>query len=437
MMKFGGAALADGPAVERACGIVRDLGGERPVVVVSAHQGVTALLDGVARAAANGQIDGDRVRIRHKSLLRQLGLDADLLDRFFAELASLLAAIARERRLLPGERDLVLSCGERMSARIVARALERAGVHATPVDAFDLGLTTDSNHGAARPLPESRAAVRASLLQVPGVPVVTGFLARDRHGNLTTLGRNGSDWTAALVAEAVGAADLELWKAVGGILTADPAIVPEARVVERLSFEDAATLAAHGAEVLHPQALEPAARAGVRVRFLDVRAPRSAGTVLERLEPPAGPACLAARRRLLCLGFRGEEPGSQVDGLRELSGALARHGVDPALCTTREDRARAYLVPGPAVDGLLAEVVRRASVEKDLACAALVGGASLDPGIPARALEALDRAGLPVVEAIVGTERPAQVFVLREGDLERAVRELHAAFFSREGARIP
>jgi aspartokinase len=147
----------------------------------------------------------------------------------------------------------------------------------------------------------------------------------------------------------------------------------------------------------------------------------------------AGPAGIAARRRLLCAEFRGEDPGSCADALRE----LARHAIEPVLCTTREHSARAYLVPGPPVDALLADLVRRASVEKDLACAALVGGASLDPGIPARALEALDRAGVPVVEAVVGAERAGQIFVLHEADLERAVRELHSAFFTREDARVP
>jgi aspartokinase len=145
----------------------------------------------VAREAAEGEVDRDRVRIRHRSLLRELRLDSELLDRYFAELASILRGIAQQKRLSPDERDLVLSYGERMSARIVAHALKSQGVPATPVDAYDLGLISDSNHGAARPLLESRSRVRSALLGVPGVPVVTGS-CKDRHGNLTTLGRNGS-----------------------------------------------------------------------------------------------------------------------------------------------------------------------------------------------------------------------------------------------------
>lgn len=320
-MKFGGAALRDGPAVERACAIVRDLGGDRPVVVVSAHQGVTGLLDLVAREAAEGEVDRDRVRIRHRSLLRELRLDSELLDRYFAELASILRGIAQRRKLPPDERDLVLSYGERMSTRIVAHALKSQGVPATPVDAYDLGLISDSNHGAARPLLESRSRVRSALLEVPGVPVVTGFLAKDRHGNLTTLGRNGSDLSAALVAEAVGAAELELWKSVGGMMTADPAIVPEARVIERMSFEDAAALAGHGAEVLHPDALEPALRAGIAVRFRDVRDPRNPGTELEARASSPGPVAIAVRRvadrALVALVGRGDGGARALESLLE------------------------------------------------------------------------------------------------------------------------
>ena len=336
-MKFGGAALMDGPAVERACGIVRDLGGERPVIVVSAHQGVTSLLDAVAKAAATGEVDRDRVRIRHRSLLRELGLDSELLDRYFAELASILRGIAGRRSLPPEERDLVLSYGERMSARIVAHALKSMGVAATPVDAYDLGLLSDSNHGAARPLLESRERVRAALAEVPGIPVVTGFLAKDRHGNLTTLGRNGSDLSAALVAEAIGARVLELWKSVEGMMTADPALVPEARVVERMSFEDAVALASQGAEVLHPETLEPALRAGFAVRILDVRRPRGPGTALEARSPEPGPVAIAVRRDV-----RGDRASVAVVGRGDFGAraleALSENGLPPIEIELGADR---------------------------------------------------------------------------------------------------
>ena len=422
VMKFGGAALADGPAVERACAIVRDFGGRRPVVVVSAVLGATSLLDSVAHAAAQGDVDRDRVRIRHRSLLGQLGLDAELLDRYFAELASLLRGIAERRRLSPDERDLVLSYGERMSARIVARALQERGLPATPVDAYDLGLLSDSNHGAARPLLESRERVRAALLEVPGLPVVTGFLAKDRHGNLTTLGRNGSDLSAALLAEAVGASDLELWKSVRGLMTADPAIVPEARVIERMSFEDAAALASHGAEVLHPEALEPALRAGISVRFLDVRDPDGAGTVLGMTSETAGPIAIAVRRRLSRLSVR-------ADSRPQLLRVLAS---EPALASGDGARFDAYVAAGPDLELRISGIDGPIEILRDLALVALVGrGASY-----ARALESLSEADVDVVEAAIGAGRATQLFVVRAEEVERAASVVHTACFAGERARI-
>ena len=143
VMKFGGAGLADGPAVQRACRIVAERGGERPIVVVSAHQGVTDLLDTVTRSALEGHLEADRVRIRHRTLLKQLGLDPDLLDRYFTELFGLLAEVRVRKRMLEGQHDHLLSFGERMSARIVAHTLKGMGLRATPVDAWDLGITTD------------------------------------------------------------------------------------------------------------------------------------------------------------------------------------------------------------------------------------------------------------------------------------------------------
>jgi len=424
VMKFGGAALADGPAVERSCRIVEELGGAAPIVVVSAHQGVTSLLDSVARGAARGLVEVDRVRIRHKGLLRQLGLDAELLNRYFVELASFLESIRGRGRLLPGERDLVLSFGERMSARVVAHALKRAGLQATPVDAFDLGLTTDSNHGSARPLPGSGAAVREALRQVPGIPVVTGFLAQDRLGNLTTLGRNGSDLTASLVAEAVEAKELELWKAVGGMMTADPAIVPDARILERLSFEEAGELASHGAEVLHPEALVPARRAGITVRFLDVSDPSAPGTTLVSESSQAGPVAIAARRRLVRIVLTSDGSVALAGRLAEIAGIFGRHGVEPAAFHARGARIEILLVPGPATDAVLAEIGRSALVEKDLALVAVVGRP------PAGALKALAELGVLVREAAIGPELASQVFLVHADDLERAVRGLHAALLT-------
>lgn len=430
VLKFGGAALGDGPGVERCCKLTIEFGGERPIVVVSAHQGVTDLLETVARSAAEGHVEGDRIRIRHRTILRQLGLDPELLDRHLTELFNALGAIKARGRLLPSDRDLVLSFGERMSARVVAQTLRNLGKLSTPVDAFDLGLVSDSNHGAARPLPESRQRVRAALSEVPGIPVVTGFLAADTSGNLTTLGRNGSDLTAALVAEAVSASEVQLWKAVGGIMTADPKIEPEARVVERLGFAEAAEFAFHGAQVLYGAALAPARRANVTVRLLDVNDPHGAGTMLATHTRGEGPVGIAAKRALVRVDLELAGENERGGRMAELFAALARHAIEPGAIASTAEHVSAFVPPGPAVEALLSDFGARARTETELALVALIGRSiGADTALWQRAMALLSGAGVDVREAFVGTRAPSQVFVVGGADLERAVRALHAGLF--------
>lgn len=430
VLKFGGAALADGPGVQRCCQLAVRYGGERPILVVSAHHGVTDLLDTVARSAVDGMLEGDRVRIRHRTLLRQLGLHPELLDRYFTELFGLLGGIQSRGRLEPSERDLVLSFGERMSARIVAQSLRSMGHLATPVDAFDLGLVSDSNHGAARPLPESRQRVKSALLDIPGIPVVTGFLAKDRRGNLTTLGRNGSDLTAALMAEAVGAGELQLWKAVGGIMTADPKLAPDARVVEQLGFTEAAEFALYGAQVLHGAALVPAQRANVNVRLLDVNDPEGPGTMLATHTRGEGPVGIAARKKLVRIDLDLSGTDDRNARMAEFFDALRRHNIDPGPISSTAETLSVFVPPSAAVEALLCDFGARARTQSELALVALIGRSiGWDTALWQRAMSVFASEGIEVSEAFVGSRSPSQVFVVAAADLERAVQALHAGLF--------
>jgi len=427
VLKFGGAGLADGPGVLRACKIVTQHGGARPIVVVSAHQGVTDLLDTVGRSALEGHLEGDRIRIRHRTLLRQLDLEPDLLDRYFSELFGLLSEMQVRRRLLSGQHDHLLSFGERMSARIVAHTLKKMGLRATPIDAWDLGLTTDSNHGDARPLPEGTAQIRGALEQVVGIPVVTGFLAKDTRGNLTTMGRNGSDLTAALVAEAVGANEVQLWKAVGGMMTADPEIVADARVIESLGFQEATEYAFHGAEVLYGPALSPVQRGAITVRILDVHDPLARGTVLGGRTMGEGPVGIAARRSVLRLDLAIQASELRAPRVAEFFSVLARHRVEPGVVSTAGDRISCLVAPGGNIDAVVTELGRRVSVTRDLGLAAVIGrDVGGDTALSTRALELLAEERVEVREAFLGVRAPSQVFVVSANDLERTVRVLHA-----------
>jgi aspartate kinase len=391
VLKFGGAALRDGPAVLRAVRIVRERGGERPLVVVSAHEGVTALLERTLEEALAGSLDLDPLRVRHRTILRQLELPPDLLDRHLAELRSVLGAVCAERRADRRLRDHALSFGERMSARVVAAVLRRAGSEAAPMDAFDLGLVA---RGGGLEHPERAAPELArTLLGGRGVAVITGFLALDDAGHVTTLGRNGSDLTAAWLAAALGAEEIQLWKEVAGLLSADPRLVPGARHVAELGWDDAEELARHGAQVIHPGALAPAARARIPVRLLDVTDPEAPGSRVAGETSMRGVLAVAHRPRLTRVTLRLDAARERGAQLVEVLSALAAQSLEPYLGRIGAASFEAF-VPGEA------------RVARALA--------ALDPGSALRVEEGF--ASLAVVGP--GVAEDARV----EAELERLVR---------------
>jgi aspartate kinase len=425
VLKFGGAALADGAGVRRVCEILASRGGTRPIAVVSAALGVTELLDSVARAAAEGRRESDRVRIRHRSLLAQCGLPQELLDRLMGELAMVLDGIRSRRRSTPAERDFVLSFGERMSARIVAAALREHGSDATPVDAFDLGLVSDSNHGSARPLPGTAATIRAALESVAGIAVVTGFVAKDAAGNLTTLGRNGSDLSASLLGEAVAADEVQFWKTVGGVMTADPRIVPSARAIRSLSYAQAAEYATRGANVLHPDALAPLERSNVPARVACVLEAHEPGTRIAADSAVEGPVGIACRRNLVWARFPWTDDPSRRHA--ELRAELERAGIEPLTSHAGAHETSMLLASSDALGRALAAMDGGVVVERELACLSLVGSTSVD----ASAL--LDSAGVQIREHPGAHAETASVLVA-ENDVVRAACALHSAVFERESA---
>jgi len=339
--KFGGAALADGPAIARACRILAGFGAEPRIAVVSAIAGVTDLLETLA---SGERLDEGLalVRLRHRGVLAQLALDSELCDRLLAELAILLGSLRARGRGGALERDHLLSFGERMSARIVAAALRASGTAAAPVDAFDLGLRSEHAHGAA---PASAlGAIRAALepfLRAGAVPVVTGFLAADAAGRLTTLGRNGSDLSAALIGAAVRAREVQFWKAVGGILSADPRLVPAARPLRRMSYAQAREFGLHGAKVLHPRALAPLESACIPARVLCVAAPQDPGTWIGAEAAGEGPLGIACPPP--CAGGE-DEPArlALVGGAPQAAEALE------CLLSAGIEAARVEVEPGPS-----------------------------------------------------------------------------------------
>lgn len=422
VMKFGGAALAKGADVRHVCEVIVDAS-SAPLVVVSAHEGVTAQLETCARRAAQGHLDTDALRIRHRGLLADLDLDPELLDRLFFELRRVLVGIRHRGMLLAEELDLVLSFGERFSARVVAAALRSVGAEATPVDAFDLGLTTDSCHGRARPLPGFEASLRESLRGVPGIAVVTGFLAKDGRGNLTTLGRNGSDLTASLLAVAAGAGRLVYFKNVPGILSADPRVVGEAWRVRELSLGQASELALHGAEVLHPRALEPLVGGSLEVEVRDIGRPDQVGTRVRGTGPSTGPVAVTGYPLLEGLRIQPGDGGS----LQSLSALLHAHHVLPRVLSTSSQGVCVWAPGGGGLEAVAAELASRATPLEPAASAVLVGA---DPEVASEIFATLSAEGIRPDFAAFDARRASQLILVQPQRWADALRAMHGALLA-------
>jgi aspartate kinase len=293
-MKFGGTSVGDASCIARTARIVAQASREASlVVVVSALSGVT---DRLVTAATRAEI-GDReegakleaeLRNQHELALRSLiqaeerrtPLKARLTD-VLAEARRLCEGTALLRELTPRSLDSISSLGERLSAPLIAGALTELGLRAEPIDATEL-IVTDSHHGGAEPLRDMTRACSESrlrpLLQEGIVPVVTGFIGATPDGVLTTLGRGGSDYSATILAAALGADEVIIWTDVDGVLTADPRLVPDARTIPEISYREAAELAYFGAKVLHPKTLRAVMEAGIPVWIRNSFAPEGSGT---------------------------------------------------------------------------------------------------------------------------------------------------------------
>jgi len=301
--KFGGSSVDGAAGIERVAGILRARLAARPVVVVSAMAKTTRRLLDSAEAAAAGNLAAavagcEELRVFHRREgeaavpAAERAALAVALERSFAALRTLLVRLAWEHRLLPRDADAAAAFGEVLASKILAAALPGFGVDAAWIDARQV-IVTDAAFTRARPLyDETGSRLRAALLPLVErgtVPVVGGYIGSTIDGVVTTLGKEGSDFSAAIVGAAIGATEIQIWTDVDGILTADPRLVPAARRVRTLSFAESLELACSGAKKPHPGTLGPASRAGVPIRILnslDARGPL--GERRERDEGAAG-----------------------------------------------------------------------------------------------------------------------------------------------------
>lgn len=444
VIKFGGTSVGDAEAIRRAAAITGSRRECEPVVVVSALAGTTNALLAIVEQAARGHLIGalrgvEAIRERHLAACDEL-LDDDGAQEIASdvgaacdELASLAEALSVLGHATPRSVDAVAGFGEAMSSLLVAAAFRAAGIDAEHVDARRI-MITDDRHTQARPdlerIGERSREILLPLLRAGRVPVIAGYIGATGAGVTTTLGRGGSDYSASLIGAALGASDIEIWTDVDGMLTADPRIVPAARPIPEIRFDEAAELASFGAKVLHPSTIAPAVRAGIPVYILNSRRPDGAGTRITFDAPRRPVSAIAARTGVTLLRVAAPRMLLAHGFLRSVFDVFDRHGTSVDVVATSEISVSVTLDDAAHLDDLLIDLrmLGDVAIERGRALVAVVGSAIGDHTTAmARALAALGTVRIHMLS--LSATRINLTTVVDERDAHDAMRALHHEFF--------
>jgi aspartate kinase len=446
-MKFGGTSVADAAAFENAARIVASEHKAAPVVVVSAMSGVTDSLLNATSIAASGDAERafaslEDVFKRHEAAAHELLSDPKR-EEFLQGLrgaADQISQLLRQFVQKPSERkalqDAVVSFGETLSSTLLAAVLNQRDIEARQVDARRC-IITDDEHTCASPLmTESTTHTQDELrpvLDAGIVPVLGGFIGATTQGATTTLGRGGSDYTAALIGALIGVSEIQIWTDVTGVLTADPRVVPHAYTVEHLSYGEAVELAYFGAKVLHPKTIHPAIVSAIPVRICNSRMPEAQGTVV-------GPLTETTPRTIKAIAHKTGVTVIQISSLRMLGAygflralfeVFDRHRTVVDVVTTSEVSVSLSLDEAGALPAIVEELEQLGTVkvEKRQAIICVVGeGLRGTPGVAARAFSTITDINVSLISQ--GASSINFTFVVDEKRVQEVVTRLHEEFFA-------
>jgi aspartate kinase len=447
VMKFGGTSVEDATAIDRVASIVKGRLPERPFVVVSAMAKVTDQLLAMAAAAGRGEreqaLDICRtLRERHYTTAGELlgtGLHTDLhteLGAEFDSLDELLRGIAAVGELTPRTSDYVVSFGERLSSMIATPAFLTRDIPATLVDARQV-IITDTQHSRAVPQVDEindRLQDRVMpLIEQGRVPIMGGFIGATREGVQTTIGRGGSDFSAALVGAGLNADRIEIWTDVDGMKTTDPRICADARRIKVISFEEAAELAYFGAKVLHPATVLPAVEKNIPVLVLNSRNPSNEGTRILSRTPRSRSLfkAIAAKNRITIIEIVAARMLMAHGFLAKVFDVFARHRCAVDVVSTSEVSISLTVDSNEAIPQIAADLEGLAFVKysgrKAIVC--LVGENIRETaGVAAQVFDAIRDINVRMISQ--GASEINLTFVIDEADVPEAVRRLHAKFFA-------
>ncbi len=437
VMKFGGSSVADGKQIEKVLEIVKGRLARKPVVVSSAHKGITNALIAAGKEAAKGKPDASAVINRQREVLLQCGCKDYMLNAFFREIEDLLRGIALVREYSPRSNDYLSGFGERMSCRVIADFFTRNGVRAEAFDIFDLGFITDDKFGQARPVKGWEANFKAEFeKRVPKntVPVITGFIGKTPAGEITTVGRNGSDFTATLVASAIDTEECEIWTDTDGVMTADPSVIPQAKSIPFMSFAEASELAYYGGRVLHPSTLLPAITHNIPVRVLNTNRPDHPGTVItgQGSDDERPVTSIAYKEGQSVITIESERMLGQPGFLAKVFDVVGRHGVDIDMVTTSEISVSMTCAEIATLNAAVKDLEQygRVTITTDRTIVCVVGkNVKFQRGIAAKVFASLRDADVNVEMISQGANKINLSFLIADDDIKKAIPALHKALF--------
>jgi aspartate kinase len=450
-MKFGGTSVGDAAAFERVFQVVSMQTEVQPVVVVSAMTGVTDALLNAVDVAKKGDFAGAYASLephfdRHIEVSKHFipegssNLFDTELEFARGEISDLLMRVSRRSLPLQMLKDAIVSYGEQLSSRLLSEVLKAKGINARQMDARRI-IVTDDEYGAAQPIwNETEELVKVELLpliETGEVPILGGFIAGSRSGETTTLGRGGSDYSAALVAAALDARELQIWTDVTGVMTCDPRICGDARTIPVLSYEEAAELAYFGAKVLHPKTIKPAVDHGIPVRVCNTFEPHEVGTmVLSRSDvSPNKIKSIAHKKNITILRITSARMLGSYGFMSALFQIFERYRTVIDVISTSEVSVALTLDNTAELEKIAADLGRLGDVEveRGYAVICVVGeGLRASTGMASKIFSTIDDVSIALVSH--GASSVNLTFVVHEEDAASVIRKLHSSFFMGDAA---
>ena len=458
-MKFGGTSVADAASISRVTDIIGQFhtSGNEVAVVISAQRGVTDQLIAVAMEVVNSPDSTmvgpfiESLRERHMKALEGSARDyvneiAPLIEDRLEKLQNILYAVHNLRDLTPRSKDYIITFGERLNSLVVSAAFRQRGIPSSVLDGCEAGILTTAQHGEAMALPEGEKKIKSSIVPLLSsqVPVIMGFMGCTGKGVLTTLGRSGSDYSAAIIGAGIDADEIWIWTDVDGIMTSDPRVINDARVLDSVSYLEVMELSFFGAKVMHPRSIEPAMKKDILVRVKNTFNPDHPGTSIVRnvRDDSRVVKAITYIEKVAAININGAQMIGRPGVAKAIFSALSDSEVNVMMISQGSSEANISLIIDEAQAAAASEslaalakqgIVREVTLDRDVCAVAVVGsGMAGAKGTGGRIFTALGRADINVRMISQGSSEVNISFVVKQEDGPRAVRVLHDEFMLSE-----